>query len=266
MFDLTVLGGRTAFDDLVLEVLRAGQLALTLFREGAGERAQKKPDRSPVTEADRRVEEALSSFIRRRFPNASFLGEETGGEQRHVSGLRFIVDPIDGTRAFTRGLPSWSILVGVEHEGVPVAGIAHLPAAGDLFVAVQGHGAYDNGRPIRLSGVSALEDALVCHGGLSQFVDDGREDLLGRLARTTYTQRGLADFASYAALLRGQADAVIDPAIQPYDVAPACVMVREAGGRFTSLDGVDTIDGPGALASNGLVHAALLEVVRGDAA
>lgn len=255
------IGGRLAFDDLISEVLAAGELALTMYREGAGGRALKKPDRSPVTEADRAVETRLAEFVRARFPDARFFGEEHGGDSRRGAGLRFVVDPIDGTRAFMRGMPTWSILVGLELDGEPVAGVAYMPAAGDLFTAVRGEGAYVNGRPARLSAVEKLEDALVCHGGLAQFVEDGREATLGVLARGSYTQRGLADFANYRALLLGQADAVVDPMVQPYDVAAAAVMIREAGGRLSSLTGEDTIYGPGALASNGLVHEALVLAV-----
>jgi histidinol-phosphatase len=256
-----LLGGRAAFDDLVDAVLKAGELALKLYREGAGERMQKKPDRSPVTEADRAVESQLAELVRVRFPGAHFFGEEHGGDRERVPGLRFVVDPIDGTRAFLRGMPTWSILVGIEHAGEPIAGVAYMPAAGDLFTAVRGEGAYANGRPIRLSGVAKLEDALVCHGGLAQFTDDKREGALEKLARATYTQRGFADFANYRALLLGQADAVVDPAIQPYDVAAAAAIVREAGGRLTSLTGEDTIYGPGAIASNGKLHAELVALL-----
>jgi len=257
------IGGRSAFDDLISAVLAAGELALTLYRHGAGDRAQKKPDRSPVTEADKQVETYLLSFVRARFPGARFFGEEHGGDSARTDALRFVVDPIDGTRAFMRGLPTWSILVGLELAGEPVAGVAYMPAAGDLFSGVRGEGAYVNGRPVRLSGVAKLEDALVCHGGLAQFTDDGREALLGTLARASYTQRGLADFANYRALLLGQADAVVDPSVQPYDVAAAALLVREAGGRLTSLTGEETIYGPGALASNGLVHDELLALING---
>ena len=257
------IGGRAALDDLISAVLAAGELALTLYRQGAGDRAQKKPDRSPVTEADKQVETHLASFVRARFPGARFFGEEHGGERARGAGLRFVVDPIDGTRAFLRGLPTWSVLVGLELDGEPVAGIAYMPAAGDLFSGVRGEGAYVNGRPIRLSGVAKLEDALICHGGLAQFTDDGREALLGKLARASYTQRGLADFASYRALLLGQADAVVDPGVQPYDIAAAALLVREAGGRLTSLTGEDTIYGPGALASNGHLHDELVALVNG---
>jgi histidinol-phosphatase len=138
---LDELGGRAALEDLIDAVLAGGELALKLYRDGAGQRAQKKPDRSPVTEADRAVEEHLRGFVAKRFPGATFFGEEAGGAPAS-DGLRFVVDPIDGTRAFTRGLPTWSVLVGIEYRRQPIAGVAYMPAAGDLFSGVFGHGAY----------------------------------------------------------------------------------------------------------------------------
>jgi histidinol-phosphatase len=255
------IGGRAAFSDLIDAVIRGGELALGLYRDGAGARAQMKPDRSPVTEADRAVELHLRAFVAQRFPGATFFGEETGGDARGA-GLRFVVDPIDGTRAFTRGLPTWSVLVGLELDGEPVAGVAYLPAAGDLFSAVRGEGVFDNGRPAQLSNVRALSDAAIAHGGLAQFTDGGCEEQLMLLARATYTQRGLGDFAGYRALLRGQVDAVVDPAIQPYDIAAAAVMVREAGGRLTARDGSETIYGGYAIASNGHVHDELVNLLK----
>ena len=174
-----------------------------------------------------------------------------------------MVDPIDGTRAFIRGLPTWSILFGVEAEGEPVLGVAFLPAAGDLFIGARGHGATCNGRPLHLSRVAKLEDALVCHGGLQQFTADGLEGALPALSRATYTTRGFADFDGYRQLLLGRADAMVDPAVQPYDLCPAAVLVREAGGRFTAFDGTETIHGGSGLATNGPLHDALVALLRG---
>ncbi|MEM1418096.1 MAG: inositol monophosphatase family protein [Myxococcota bacterium] len=260
-FDLGRLGGRRGLDLLVDEVLAAGDLALGMQRDVLrGEGIERKADASPVTVADRAVEERLRAHVAAHHPEAGWLGEETG-RAGEGAALRFVVDPIDGTRAFLRGLATWSVLVAVEAEGEPVVGIAYLPAAGDLFVGVRGGGAYANGRPCRLSSVDALGEALVSHGALAQFTDVGLEAALPALARGTYTQRGFADFAGYAALLRGQADAVVDPGVQPYDVAPAAVLVREAGGRATDLRGVPTVHGEGFVASNGLLHDALLALV-----
>ena len=114
------------------------------------------------------VEERLLGFLAEQYPEARTWGEETGSDDAMTTGLRFLVDPIDGTRAFVRGLPTWSILLGLEADGEPVLGMALMPASGDLFVGVKGHGATMNGRPLRGSEVSSLGGAVVSHGGLDQ--------------------------------------------------------------------------------------------------
>jgi len=262
-FDLDRIGGRKALDDLVDAVLEAGEIAIDLYRSGAANRFERKPDRSPVTEADRAVEEHLKAFCAKRFPEAGFFGEESGIEGD--SSFRFIVDPIDGTRAFIRGIDIWSILIGLELDEEPVLGIALMPAARDLFVGAKGGGAYYNGRPIRLSKVDALEAALICHGNLSQFTAASIGQALIRLADGTYTQRGFSDFDGYRQLLLGRADAMVDPDIKAYDVCPAAVLVREAGGTFTGFGGEPSIHSGGAVASNGqgTLHEDLLALLRG---
>jgi histidinol-phosphatase len=261
-FDLDRLGGERVLRALVDEVLACGEDALRLYRSGAGERALAKPDRSPVTEADRAVEDRLRSFVARRFPDAAFVGEESGDSGSSTSETRFVVDPIDGTRAFMRGIPTWSILVGIEHRAEPVAGIAYMPGDGDLFVAYRGHGAFGNGRPLRLTRVESLDAALVCFGDLHQFLNTNDMHMLTRLGTSTFSQRGFHDFDGYRKLLFGQADAMIDPGIKPWDVCAASVLVEEAGGRLTSFQGERTVWGGDALASNGLLHDALLAIVR----
>lgn len=260
-FDLDRIGGRRAFGELVDEVLAAGEEASRLYRNGVANRTRRKPDRSPVTEADEAVERRLSAYLRRRFPEAGFLGEETGSAGPSEAGLRWVVDPIDGTRAFIRGIPTWSILVGLEAEGKPVLGVAYMPAAEDLFFAVEGEGAWGNGRPLAVSRVDALEDCAVTHGALSQFTDLQLGHLLPRLGERTYTQRGFSDFDGYRQLLLGRVDAMIDPGVAPWDICAAYVLVREAGGKLTSLAGEDTIHAGTSLATNGAVHDALLALL-----
>lgn len=261
-FDLDRIGGQKALDALVAEMLSAGEEALRLYRAGAANRTKKKPDRSPVTEADEAVEKRLRAFLTQRWPDAGFLGEETGSAGAGDEELRWVVDPIDGTRAFIRGIPTWSILVGLEHLGEPVVGVAYMPAGRDLFVAVQGGGAWDNGRPIEgLSRIAAVEDAVVTHGALSQFTDLQLGHLLPRLGKKTYTQRGFADFDGYRQLLRGHVDAMIDPGVAPWDICPAAVLVREAGGRLTSLSGEHTIHGGSSVASNAELHEGLIALL-----
>ena len=261
-FDLDRIGGHRGLASLVDEVLASGAEARLLYRAGVGNRYQTKPDQSPVTEADHAVEERLRLYLQAHFPDASFLGEETGAREGNAP-LRFVVDPIDGTRAFIRGMPTWSVLLGIEAEGIPVVGIAYMPALGELFVGAIGHGARINGRPAHLSEVSTLANAAVSHGGLQQFTDAGLGDVLIRLGERTYTARGFADFDGYRQLLLGRVDAMIDPGVKAYDICPAAVLVREAGGRFTDMKGAETIHGGSGLATNGHVHEALLEVIRG---
>lgn len=259
-FDLDRIGGERFLRDLVSEVLAAGEEALRFRPQNAG--YEKKPDRSPVTEADRAVEARLRSFLARRAPQAAFVGEEEGESGAKGSAFRFIVDPIDGTRAFIRGLPTWSTLVGLEADGEPVLGIANLPADQDIYVAVRGHGATGNGRPLRVSAVNTLDAALVSHGGLHQFTEVGLGDRLLRLAEGTYTQRGFADFDGYRQLLLGRVDGMVDVGLKPWDLCAVAVLVREAGGRITSLEGEETIYRGSAVATNGAIHDALLTLLR----
>ena len=259
-FDLDRIGGWRALDDLVAEILGAGAEALQIFRRGV--RADTKPDRSPVTDADRAAEARLRAFCAKRFPACDFLGEEEGAGAPQGASMRFVVDPIDGTRAFLRGLPTWSVLVGLEADDLPSVGIAYFPATEDLYVGVRGGGARGNGRPLRVSAVDSLEASLVCHGALQQFAASEDEAWLTKLARSTDAQRGFADFDGYRQVLLGRADAMIDPSVRAWDLCAAAVLVREAGGRFTDFRGEETIHGGSAIASNGLVHDALLALAR----
>jgi histidinol-phosphatase len=263
-FDLDRIGGVRALHALVDEVLAAGEDALALYRGGVAARVQTKPDRSPVTEADHAVEARLRRYFATHHPDVGFLGEETGSaEGRTADGtLRFVVDPIDGTRAFMRGLPTWSILVGLEADGVPSVGVALFPVTGDLYVGVRGGGATGNGRPLRVSRVDSLGAALVCHGSLQQFTAHGVGHLLARLGERTFTQRGFADFDGFRRVIEGQADAMVDPGVMPWDLCAAAVLVREAGGRFTSMAGDETIYGQSGLATNGALHQPLLDLLR----
>jgi histidinol-phosphatase len=256
-FDLDRIGGRRSLDRLVAEVIAAGDAARRMFEEGRAS-VTIKPDRSPVTAADRHVEERLASFLAASFPACGFLGEETGTRAGTDPQLGFVLDPIDGTRAFMRGLTTWSVLLALLEGERPVVGIAYLPAERDLYVAVEGQGAHANGRRLSVSRVASLEDASISHGALAQFHTDGSTDALVALGTATHSQRGLTDFDGYRRLLEGRIDAVIDPAITVWDVAPAAILVREAGGVFTDMNGVATLRGRGAIASNGLVHDALV--------
>lgn len=250
-FDIRRIGGPDGLRALEDVTRRAGDAALKHFRQGVV--PEKKPDRSPVTIADREAEQIVRDHVLTAHPNAGFLGEETG-TYKGSTRIRFIVDPIDGTRAFVRGWSTWSVLMGVEADGVPVVGIAYMPAADDFFVAVQGAGATHNGRTVRVSKISSLADATVTHGGLQQFTMTGVGEALLRLSDACDIARGCPDFDGYRQILLGRSDAMVDPGVQPYDICAPAVLIREAGGRFTSFRGEETIYGGGAIASNGLIH------------
>ena len=250
-FDVDRIGGSGALQALTHLIVQAGDIALKRFDRGVV--AEKKPDRSPVTVADREVEHLIRDYVMEHYPHAEFFGEETGRYGDNPD-LRFIVDPIDGTRAFVRGLPTWSVLCGIEADGVPVVGIASMPAAGDLFVGVLGRGATHNGKPTHVSKVATLGDSTVMHGSLQQFTEGGVSPALVRLAGACDSARGYPDFDGYRQVLLGRADAMVDPGVKSYDVCAPAVLIRAAGGRFTSMAGEETIYGGSAVASNGAIH------------
>ncbi|MEM8606120.1 MAG: inositol monophosphatase family protein [Myxococcota bacterium] len=259
-FDIGRIGGTEALQGLEAAVRRAGAAAMSHFSRGVT--YELKPDRSPVTVADREAEQILRDHILTAHPDASFLGEETGAHGDPKRGIRFVVDPIDGTRAFVRGFPTWSVLVGIEADRVPVVGIAFMPAERDFFLGVRGRGATLNGSSLRVSNVGRLADATITHGGLQQFTLTGFGPALLRIAEASDWARGCPDFDGYRQVLLGRSDAMIDPGVQPYDVCAPAVLVREAGGSFTSFLGDETIYGMSAIASNGAIHDEVLRTLK----
>ena len=258
-FDISRIGGPNGLRALEDVARRAGDAALKHFQQGIV--PEKKPDRSPVTVADREAEQIIRDFVQSAHPDAGFLGEETGtyGDRAEI---RFSVDPIDGTRAFVRGWSTWSVLLGVEADGVPVVGIAYMPAAGDFFVAVQGQGTTRNGERVQVSKLGPRADATVTHGGLQQFTMSGVGETLINLANACDIARGCPDFDGYRQILLGRSDAMVDPGVQPNEICAHAVLIREAGGRFTSFRGDETIYGAGAIASNGVIHDELVAALN----
>jgi len=257
-FDMDLIGGRRGLAELVDVVVQAGQHALALFKQGAASTMQLKADQSPVTEADKAVERHLRAWIESRLPQAGILGEEEEERVGTAEGVRFVIDPIDGTRAFIRGLDSWSVLVGVEYRATPCVGVAYLPAKDEIFVGVLGHGATGNGRTLRVSETARLDRSLIMHGGANQFAQSFRGALLDAVAESTFTQRCLGDFLNFRALLLGQADGLIEAEVKPWDLCAPAVLVREAGGILTSSRGEHSIYGGDVVAGNAAIHPQLL--------
>ncbi|MFE9255488.1 histidinol-phosphatase [Streptomyces sp. NPDC006879] len=224
-----------------------------------------KPDMTPVTEADRAAEEIIRSQLQRARPRDAILGEEYG-----VQGSgprRWVVDPIDGTKNYVRGVPVWATLISLmvqgEHGFRPVLGVVSAPALGRRWWAAQGRGAY-TGRSltsasrIGVSKVGRLADASFAYSSLSGWEERGRLDGFLDLTRACWRTRGYGDFWSYMMVAEGSVDMCAEPELSLWDMAANAIVVQEAGGRFTSLAGVDGVDGGDAAASNGLLHSDLL--------
>jgi histidinol-phosphatase len=256
--------------DLALATARraveaASRASLAHYRRGV--RVELKPDRSPVTVADRESEAAVLKVIHDAFPDHGVLGEETGA---HVGtgGSRWIVDPLDGTRGFTRGGCFWGPLVALEHEGEIVAGAMALPALGESYWAARGSGAFlsvNNGEPARLavSGVPAWDDATLSLGEPRNLLAPPLAGPVERLATSCAVARCYGDLAGCALVLTGRAEAWIEAGVQLWDLAPLKILVEEAGGRFTDLSGRPTVASGNCIASNGRVHDHVLRELAG---
>jgi histidinol-phosphatase len=235
-----------------------GAVALEGYRRGGA--VALKADRSPVTEADRAAEAAILSVLRARCPGHGALGEELG--ESGPRERRFLVDPIDGTRNYVRGIPTWAVLIGLEEAGRVLAGVVYQPVTGVLHTAWRGQGAHRDGERIRVSPVDTLEGALVVHSSVNFLRRSAYWEGFLRLADRTQVQRGFGDYSAYLWVAEGQGEIALSTTVKAWDVAALKVIVEEAGGTVTDLDGRDGIDGSTILASNGRLHEAALAAMR----
>ena len=243
-----------------LEALRAFALqladaadAISLRYYGGPVPAVAKPDGSPVTAADQAIERLLRERIAAAYPDHAVLGEEQGGG---LDGSRptWVIDPIDGTKNFMRGVPVFATLVGVVVGGETVVGVASAPAMGERWDAARGTGARRNGKPVGVSAIARLEDAHVLHGGLDWWRSDGRMwDALGALADRAWRTRGFGDFWMHLLVAGGMADVALDLDLCPWDIAAVECIVTEAGGRARAWDGSPPLHSGCLLTTNGLL-------------
>jgi len=222
-----------------------------------------KPDLTPVTEADHAVEDALRRRLGVARPGQAVIGEERGDDScASGAAQRWIVDPIDGTKNYVRGVPVWATLIALQRDGRMVVGVVSAPALGRRWWAARGEGAWADGRPIRVSKVAAVEDAFISYDGIERFDDSVKDGRLLRLARRCWRSRGLGDFWSHVLVAEGAVDIAAEPEVSLWDVAPIQVIVEEAGGRFTDLEGEARADGGSAVSTNGLLHDEVLAALR----
>ena len=236
----------------------AGEVALKYYRSGFD--VTIKPDLTPVTQADREAEQVIVEILRRAFPDHGFLGEEFG--ERGPRDRRFIIDPIDGTKNFVRRIPVWATLIALEEAGEVTVGVVHNPVTGELYTARRGGGAFLNGERIRVSAIAELGGATLVHAGLGLFREAGRWESFVRLVDATERQRGFGDYSGYGLVAEGKAELYLEVDLKPWDLAPCKILVEEAGGRFSDLDGRPTIYSGTALATNGRLHDAALALLR----
>ncbi len=260
---------RQARYDLMTRAARdAGRIALSYYPDlkAADFTAQViwKSDNSPVTVADREAEAYLRRVLLDAFPGDGFLGEEFG-DQPGTTGYRWIVDPIDGTRSFVRGVPHWATLVGLEHDGRSVAGVVYEPVIDRTWRALQGAGAFRDDQPIHVSRIDRLDESSMFYSSLSWFVKAGKTDEFLKLVSRTQRQRGFGDYYGHLLVAQGAGEFMVEHGVHAWDVAALKVIVEEAGGRFTDWNGTPTIHTPDCLASNGRVHDAVLAILRGHA-
>lgn len=225
-----------------------------------------KPDLSPVSDADLAVEKKVRSILAAERPEDAILGEEFGGDAI-FEGRQWVVDPIDGTKNFVRGVPIWATLIALLEDGVPVVGVISAPALNRRWWAAQGDGAwtsYDGGesRSTAVSSVSELSSASLSFASLSGWQDRNIRDRFIELTDAVWRVRGYGDFFSYCLLAEGTLDIAAEPEVSLWDLAPLDILVREAGGRFTSLDGDPGPHGGSAVATNGLLQAEVLDRLR----
>jgi len=221
-----------------------------------------KGDGSPVTKADREAEQLIRKELAARFPDHGILGEEFG-ETNAGARVRWILDPIDATISFMRGVPLYGVLIGVEVDGQAAVGVSHFPPLGETVAAGTGLGCTWNGSPCHVSPVKKLEEAVVLTTDLRTIeaseADPGWTTLVerARIARTW------GDCYGHALVATGRAEVMVDPIMNVWDCAPFLPILTEAGGRFTSREGEATIHGGSAVASNGTLHDEVLRILRG---
>jgi histidinol-phosphatase len=250
---------RTRYELAIDAAHEAGRFALQHFDVGI--EVEWKPDESPVTLADRGAEERLRSALLGRFPQDGFLGEESGTTPG-TSGFKWIIDPVDGTRSFIRGVPIWATLVGLEYKGELIAGVAYLPALNQTYRALRGGGAFRDDRPIHVSRVASLKDAHVYYSSISWFAKVGREQQFLKLVEQSQRQRGFGDFYGFVLVAQGSGEAMVEHGVHAWDLGALVPLVEEAGGKMTAWDGKTDIEKPDVLASNGLLHEAILGILN----
>jgi len=243
---------------LALELADTSDAITTHFFQSMTLGVRTKSDRTPVSEADEAVERAIRERLARERPDDGIVGEEFGASD---GARRWIIDPIDATRNYIRGIPVFATLIGLESEGRIVAGVVSAPGMARRWWAMAGEGAYCNGRRIHVSAVSRIADAHLSYDSITDFDKAAMGERFLALARSCSRTRAFGDFWSYMLVAEGAIDIAVEPEVAYWDMAPISIIVDEAGGRFTDLNGNPRADGGSGVATNGVLHGEVLRAL-----
>jgi len=241
---------------------KAGAVVLRHYQQALS--VERKADRTPVTAADRAAEELMREEIRASYPEDGVLGEEYG-EIAGSSGMRWVLDPIDGTKSFIQGVPLFGMLIGLEGPEGSVAGAAYFPALDEMICAARGEGSWWNGRRAGVSRVDDLSEACITYTSLRNFDQAGAMAAWESLAAATRIQRGWGDCYGHLLVATGRAEAMFDPILNSWDCSPWPPILEEAGGTFTDWKGNRTIHGGSGFSTNGRLFRPVLDLLGGGA-
>jgi histidinol-phosphatase len=252
----------TQYEDALEEATeiteQCSRIALSYFRQAL--LIESKQDQTPVTIADKKTEEAIRNELTRSFPSHGIIGEEFGAEGIDREFV-WTIDPIDGTRSFIRGIPLFGTLVSLLERGEPVLGIVVMPALDETYVSAKGMGAYCDGLPLRVSNAQSLEQSFVCCGDSNAFEAAGKRAYQEALFRKSELVRGYSDCFGHTLVLRGAVDAMIDPVVSLWDIAPFISLTQEAGGTYFSFDGTSSIQNKSFITCNPALKTPLLNLI-----
>jgi myo-inositol-1(or 4)-monophosphatase len=239
----------------------AGRLTLGYFQTGI--HSDFKADDTPVTIADHKAEELIRSRIEKHHPTHAIMGEEFGANENSEASQRWFIDPIDGTKSFMRGVPLYSILIGLEIEGEVQVGVAYFPALDEMIAAARGAGCWWNGRRAKVSNVTSLKRAMVAFSDAANFSKFNRGKAWERIKRATYFRGGWGDAYGHMLVATGRAELMLDPIMNAWDCAPFPPILKEAGGYFGDWQGNGTIYGQEALSTTQTLLPEVLAVIQG---
>ncbi|MFO0704151.1 MAG: inositol monophosphatase family protein [Patescibacteria group bacterium] len=245
--------------DLAIEAVKQAEKIILKYYGGEVQ-TEYKSDNSPVTIADKEAEKVIKDVIKNKSPDHSFLGEESGKEST-TSEFLWIIDPIDGTKNFTRGIPLFATQIALFHKNIPVVGLSYNPILKELFTASKGSGTFLNGEKVNVSNVNSISKAYTTFGGLKYFTKNNLEKKIEEIATKSYYSRGIGDAWSYHLLARGAMDIMIEAETKIWDIAAVSVIIEESGGKVTDLKGNNiSPNTTSIIATNGKVHEEVLAI------